>query len=379
MTNCRFCRSSNLRTLVSYPDYPIFIGCSDRPRTEDELYEFSLFLCHDCGVIQQTHLPPLEILYREPRFFGRGRMWQGHYDAYHDFISTGIKDGASTLEIGGGPGLMLRRLRDSNRRLRLFDVEPHPIYDFPDVTTFRCYFDRDFETEQRFDAIYSSHLIEHLSDIHVFFSRARDLLKEGGSLFTACPNISESFKRRHLNAFTTDHFNYFSPLVLERLAAQHGFAVRRSSMYLDHGMYFHFGLTANEVPPPDGRLAAAQIEHEFDTYIDTVNRFAASVTAPTHGSAFLYGAHAFTITFLRHLSRDLRFRAVLDNEPTKQNRRLCGTELVCRSPEMLREERDPTVVIYMGAYTNEIVAQLQTINPAVRLVRLDEFGKTLAC
>src|SRR5579872_455284 len=137
--NCRFCQSPNLRVLISYEHYPIFIGCSDRPRAEDELYDFALFLCRDCGVIQQLALPPLDILYREPRFFGRGRTWNNHYDAYHAFIAAELKDAASVLEIGGGPGLMLRRFRDSGRCLRLFDVEPHPIYDIPEVTTFRCY------------------------------------------------------------------------------------------------------------------------------------------------------------------------------------------------------------------------------------------------
>jgi len=374
---CRFCTGHNLRRLASYADYPIFIGCSDKPRHDDALYEFALYLCRDCGGIQQLTLPPLEILYGERRFFGGGRVWQQHYDAFHDFITANLRDGASLLEIGGGTGSMLKRFVAGGRMLRLHDVEPHPEYALPDVTIFRNYFDLDFDTDARFDVIYSSHLIEHLSDVPAFFAKTRTLLKESGSLFTACPNILESFKALHLNAFTTDHFNYFSPPVLAQIAAEHGFVVRRYSMFRDHGMYFEFVAAGRDALRIDGevrRKAVAELDREFETYIETLNAFAADTAARIMGPTFLYGAHAFTITFLRHLPLGLSYRAVLDNEPTKQWRRLCGTDLQCLPPAVLSEEREPTVLVYMGAYTGEIVEQLKAINPAVRLLRLDEFA-----
>lgn len=375
MKICRFCHSENLLELICYPNYPVFIGCSDNPRVEDELYDFSIYLCHDCGGIQQVDLPPLDVLYREPRFFGGGKTWQDHYCTYEQFFSSGISDGATLLEVGGGPGTMLKKMQALGRNFKLFDVEPHPLYDLPEVTTFRTFFDLNFETNLRFDAIYSSHLFEHLSDVNVFFRRARGLLKSGGSLFTACPNIAESFKELHLNAFTTDHFNYLSSAVLEGMAVRNGFKVQRYHQFRDHGMYFQFGLAEEgAVSASDLSVASGELKRQFDGYLETINRFAEWAAEQANGPLFLYGAHAFTITFLRHLPAGLQYKAVLDNEPSKQNRRLCGTDLICRAPEVLRGMDSPTVLIYMGAYTAEIVAQLKEINPSVRLLRLDSFG-----
>jgi SAM-dependent methyltransferase len=373
MKSCRFCGGRELRILANYSQYPIFIGCSDKSREHDALYDFVIYLCKSCGVIQQIDLPPLEILYREPRFFGRGKMWQEHYDAYSQFVAAGLPRGARVMEIGGGPGHLLKRLAAADNSLHLYDVEPCPLYDLQNVSTFRAYFDLEFDTDDRFDAIYSSHLVEHLSDVHAFFDKARSLLVQNGSLYTACPNIAESFKHRHLNAFTTDHFNYFSPSVFADLAAQHGFTVKRFLPFRDHGMYFHLGLSQGGSAATSGRASALEVEQGFDTYIDTVNRFAQSIPAKIGDQVYVFGAHAFTITFLRHLPKNFECRAVLDNEPTKQNRRLCGTDLPCVSPEALRDAIEPTVLIYMGAYTQEIVQQLLAINPGTRLIRLDEF------
>lgn len=376
MTTCRFCASDDIVLVASYPDYPVFIGCSDKPRSADDLYNFSIFLCRDCGGMQQAYLPLLDILYGERRFFGGGRMWQKHYDTYRDFITEGLPPGAHVLEVGGGTGTMLSRLAASKQGFELFDVEPHPEYDLPEVHTFRAYFDLDFHTEERFDAVYSSHLVEHLSDVHTFFTRARTILKDGGSLFSACPNIEESFRNLHLNAFTTDHFNYFAPNVLESIAGDHGFSMQRYQMFQDHGMYFQFTVScASEVPKArPGREIATSLWDKFTTYKMTIDGFAELVAEQAAAPVYLFGAHAFTITFLRHMPADIQYRAVLDNEPTKQDRRLCGTDLMCRSPEVLRNEETPTVVIYMGAYTDEIVDQIMGINPGTRLFRLDRFA-----
>jgi hypothetical protein len=73
---------------------------------------------------------------------------------------------------------------------------------------------------------------------------------------------------------------------------------------------------------------------------------------------------------LRHVRDPDRFRVVLDNEPTKHNRRLTGTHLVCRSPKTIVGEDKPTVLIYMGAYSSEISDRLNELEPSVNAVRL---------
>jgi len=335
-----------------------------------------VFLCSECGFIQQVALPPLDVLYRENRAFGIGGVWKQHYEEFLRFIFENgkISEIKDVLEIGGGNGVVLKALRE-HPNLNLTDIEPSPQYgEISGVTTIRKYFDHTFEGGAQYDLIYCSHLIEHVTDPHGFVATCSRLLRPGGGLITACPNIAKSFEQNHLNAFTTDHLNYFTPERIAGLAATQGLVREAFYQYRDHGMYNLFR------KDPGGRNDNAPMNIDalrdlFQRYWKTINAFAATVRPAPGQRVYLFGAHAFTITFLRLLPETAGICAVLDNEPTKQGRRLSGTELVCKNPAVLKEEINPTVVIYMGAYTEEICAQLKTLQPNVTLLRLDHFAR----
>lgn len=356
-SKCRAC-SEPVKPWFAWADYPIFNGCTDAPREEDELFDFHVGQCTVCGFVQQTSSPPLEVLYREPRAFGYGRTWEGHYDAFATFI--GPTEGLDVLEVGGGNGTLLKR---TGAR---FDVEPNPQYtalDLPNVSTTRTYFE-NFETVHSFDLIYASHLIEHVKDPVAFFKKAASLLKPKGAIITACPDVSQSLAASHLNAFTPDHFNYFTPETLTQIAARVGLVAVRYQSYRDHGMYLRFerwtdGVVPCAIPRPDAAAGYRQWTRSITALSDLIDG------SDVH---YLYGAHTFTLTLLRFLSETQKYKTVLDNEPTKHGRRLTGTRLVCEPPEVLALLKSPLVVVALGAYTTEIIARLKEINPTVRAI-----------
>jgi hypothetical protein len=58
-----------------------------------------------------------------------------------------------------------------------------------------------------------------------------------------------------------------------------------------------------------------------------------------------------------------RIICLLDNDPRKQGKRLYGTDLAVQSPEVLRGEDTPIVILKAGVYNQEIQnAILQQIN-----------------
>ncbi|WP_417465973.1 class I SAM-dependent methyltransferase [Kordiimonas sp.] len=375
---CRFCGEKDLKLLRSFEDYPIFIGCSDQPLEADELYRFSIHYCPSCEIIQQLNTPPLDILYRENRAFGLGKVWQGHYDQYYKFMADKLLTAKDVLEVGGGNGVLLEKILTSGTSAHIFDVEPNPQYSFDDVCTLEEYFDNNFNFDGQFDVIYSSHLIEHLLNVNEFLQNCKKFLKPTGSVFIACPDISKSFEHLHLNAFTTDHFNYYAPWTMATLAAKHGLVVVRYEGYRDHSMYLE--LRHAEDQTDTVIFGGKDILAIFHEYEDTIKGFASYVANLKLRSVLLFGAHAFSITFLYYLREASGeemplVEAVLDNEPTKSNRRLSGTNLICRTPSDILPGKDAArVLMYMGAYTEEICSQLLTLNSTVDLMRIDQFA-----
>ena len=53
-----------------------------------------------------------------------------------------------------------------------------------------------------------------------------------------------------------------------------------------------------------------------------------------------------------------KIKSILDNSKTKQGKRLYGTNIIVHSPEILRNEKTPVLILKAGIYNNEIKNQI---------------------
>ena len=92
------------------------------------------------------------------------------------------------------------------------------------------------------------------------------------------------------------------------------------------------------------------------------------LTATKNSRTFLFGGHVqaqYLIGFGLNLHK---IEAILDNDTKKQGKRLFGTDKQVASPSILGNLESPTVIVRAGTFTNEVVAQIKSINPTTRLV-----------
>jgi 2-polyprenyl-3-methyl-5-hydroxy-6-metoxy-1,4-benzoquinol methylase len=93
----------------------------------------------------------------------------------------------------------------------------------------------------RFDRIVFWHVLEHLHRIGESLDRVRTLLKPGGQLIIAVPNIGSSDARRYgPNWIALDaprHLYHFTPETLRKLLKKHGFSVRDVGRWIPDTLY----------------------------------------------------------------------------------------------------------------------------------------------
>ena len=63
---------------------------------------------------------------------------------------------------------------------------------------------------------------------------------------------------------------------------------------------------------------------------------------------------------IAHGLKTKKIKNILDNDARKQNKRLYGTNLFVKSPLMLKNEKEPIVILKAGIYNAEIKKQILT-------------------
>ena len=77
---------------------------------------------------------------------------------------------------------------------------------------------------------------------------------------------------------------------------------------------------------------------------------------------YIFGAHLFTQFLISFGLDEELFDNVLDNNPTKENKRLYGSNLISMKPNIIKKDKKPLVVLRAGSYNEEIKEQLLAIN-----------------
>jgi SAM-dependent methyltransferase len=137
------------------------------------------------------------------------------------------------LDIGCGTGEFLVRMREVGWEVR--GIEPHPasaaVAREAGLDIQQAGLQEARLEDRSFDAITLNHVIEHLHDPRWAVARCRELLRPGGALWIATPNIDALGHRRFgPHWFGLDpprHLVLFTPRALKRLIRQEGLAESR--------------------------------------------------------------------------------------------------------------------------------------------------------
>jgi hypothetical protein len=88
-------------------------------------------------------------------------------------------------------------------------------------------------------------------------------------------------------------------------------------------------------------------------------------------NVFIFGGHVTTQYLLCLGVGSNKIINVLDNNPDKHDKRLYGTNLYVKNPDIIKEYKNPIVILKNSAFDNEIKTQLLLINPNVTVITHD--------
>lgn len=360
--------SANVDVLHSIAEFPVFMGSVDQSFETDLFAEQTWSISRDTGILQLARLIPLDILYQSQHAGAVGGIWMEHHRRFSEFLKSFSP--LSVLEVGGAHGI-LAKLYHAFNPISWAILEPNPApVDGCKARFIKGFFDERFTSPEYFDTVVHSHVFEHIYEPDRFMRHLSGFIAEGKHLVFSVPNMQVMLERKYTNCINFEHTVFLTEPYIEYLLAKHGFKLLAKEYFLEDHSIFYAAVRESLVRPIT--LPSDLYEKNRQLYLDYVNYHRELITdlnsriADTAHPVYLFGAHIFAQYLIAFGLDTSRIVSLLDNDPQKQGKRLYGTRLTVYSPKVLRDVKEPMVILKAGVYNKEIKEDiLGNINPDV--------------
>jgi SAM-dependent methyltransferase len=217
---------------------------------------FGIERCEDCG-IAFTRPPPATTdleKYYPAEYHGGGtgrfpspveRLQRSLYRRRATTVEQILGRKGSVLDIGCGPGFLLREFRDRGWQVHGTEFSERTAAYARNVLQLPISVGSELNFQDgSFDAVVMWHVLEHMPDPEGTVSEVTRLLRAGGVFLCAVPNFGSAEARfardKWFHLDVPRHLNHFTVPALRKLLAAHDFTVQRASFLSVEYDYFSF-------------------------------------------------------------------------------------------------------------------------------------------
>ena len=365
--------NEDLEHVYTFKDFPVFMGCTDKPESEDIKADMSWHISKGSGMIQLNPLLPLDVVYAAEHGSGTvGKSWNDHHQAFAEFVCKhNVK---SVLEIGGLHGILAKKAQEISD-IDWTIIEPNPIVaDDIKAKVIQGFFDENFSSDDEYDTVIHSHVLEHIYDPDSFMQHISKFIEHGQLIFSV-PNMDMMMHEKYTNCVNFEHTVLIGETYIEHLLTKHGFELIDKQYYKgDHSIFYSFKKNPDVEIIEVVEYAYKEYFRLFDEYINHHDIEISKINEYlkyTNGDipVYLFGAHVFSQYLISFGLDTTNIVGLLDNDASKAGKRLYGTSLYSDTPKVLKDIPEAIVILRAGVYNDEIKNDiLNNINPNIKFI-----------
>lgn len=363
----------DLERLLLLKDFPVFIGATSQKKTKDIFADLSFAIDKITGIIQLDKLLHPDLLYSEYHSEALGKVWKDHHKEFIRFMSD--KKFSSVLEIGGSNGALAKAYIGEYKVRKWIIVEPNPAVESNEIIqVIPALFDNHTKVDGKVDAVVHSHVLEHIFNPREFLSHIASFMDKNSYHIFSVPNLYAYLKNRQSNTINYEHTIFLTEYFIDFLLNLYGFNIIKKKKYLNHSIFYMTkkveDLKVRSVIKYTQENKYIEYKKLFLSAMKEIDDFVKRINEDIHNAkepVYLFGAHVFSqMLIYKGISNNIN--GVLDNSQLKQNKRLYGTNFKILSPEVITQDTNPTVILRVGAYQDEVRQQLNSLNKHVRIL-----------
>jgi SAM-dependent methyltransferase len=340
-TVCRGCGSDRLGLVHDFGPQPLageFPLVSERERSARKC-PLDLTQCRPCGLLQVTHLPPIEDVFHDDYRYASSTVPDlvRHFSDYAEWLAGRVRKGASILEFGCNDGILLARLR--NMGFACTGVDPSKnvarIASALGLVVHTEFMTERFVRERglagSLDLVTCSNVLAHIDEVGSAVAGAWLALKADG-LFSIEVHDADALARdAQFETIYHEHLTYFTARTLRRMVESRGFSVVECVNTPMHGGALR--LICRRLPDATAALAVSACgESELldaSPFATAIARCADETRAlfERYGPLDAYGAAGRSQMFINMTGTAAHFARVFDDSAFRQGRFIVGTDL----------------------------------------------------
>jgi hypothetical protein len=361
---CILCEAGGMLTeLYVLKDYPITPSSSNLDESTDEFSDCIFAACNTCGCIQlKTLVDPIKLYENSHNSTENTPTWKEHHRLFADFISE--RADTRILEVGGNSGTLYNLLSQK--------IPDYTILDICDSTgrSSTVQFIQGNCEDYNFtghNQISLSHTFEHLYNPKRFVENLSKA--KVNSVFISIPNMDHLYTSKNISILHNEHTFFVGDAEIRYLFSRYGYSCATAYAFKAHSLFYNFIYDPSVSPLPlinsiERSIGITKYIADFESSIKNVviDRPCFICPGGHYGQKIFY--------YLRHYRNNII--GFIDNDLTKEGKRVYGTPAYVYSPSILTKYKDNTicVVLYAGPYEQEIKQQLNLLHPSVLYISI---------
>ena len=361
---CCIC-SNKIIHIETFNNYPIKFSMTKN--LEHKYKDLKFMKCINCNTFQLGELIPLEQLYCDAHNNEViGKTWINHFKEFAAFINFSHNNLKNVSEIGGPTDKIFKYINNYNKWTLL---DPNAKIYGEKITTINKFFDKDFKLNHCIDTIIHSHLLEHLYSPNELLYHMNNILSENGQMFISVPNMEFYAKTETpFNGMHFEHTYFLNETNIIHLANNNNFEIINKKYYNNHSIFYHLikkNISSNSVHLM--RQYNISYTHLFNEKINYFKNLVKDINKKITNmdQVYIFGCHTNSQIMVYFNLNITNIRYILDNDKSKHEQYFYGTYLLCKSPEILKDIKNPKIICYIGNYTSEVIEQLKNINNSI--------------
>jgi SAM-dependent methyltransferase len=306
----------------------------------------------------------LELLYHRTHNPAIGKSWQHHHDSFSSYVIKKMC-GKKILEIGGANLKVSKLILEKSKSDIEYTVVDFSCGEYENDARVKMIKSSFSSTKELFDTIIHSHTFEHSYDPIKFLKEISISLADEGVMIMSIPNLENQVRSLHMNALNFEHTFFYDDRILHHIVSSAGLEIVDIFKYSEWNNFYVCK------KKKDSLIIAAKLSEYprqlFEDFIGSIKKDV-SILNEKIDQSFCFGAHIFTQMLLCFGLDEEKIQGVLDNDPNKIGKFLYGSNLKVYGPEIIEHLDQPTVILRVSQFKEEIQDQIETINRHTILV-----------